>query len=113
LGIPNPYKIIHSFNTPSYKEKEFTLKANITKAFDTVEWPFVMECLYAINVPDKLIKFIKSLLQDSKLTMVVNGQGEGFFSPTRGLRQGCPMSSYFFILAMEFLTKRLDKAVQK
>jgi Reverse transcriptase (RNA-dependent DNA polymerase) len=66
-------EIIHSFNTPSYKEKEFALKANITKAFDTVEWPFVMECLYAINVPDKLIKLIKSLLQDSKLTMMVNG----------------------------------------
>jgi Reverse transcriptase (RNA-dependent DNA polymerase) len=42
--------------------------------------------------------------------VLINGTGDGFITRTRGLRQGYPMSAYLFIMAMEFLSRRLQKA---
>lgn len=37
-------------------------------------------------------------------SIVVNGKAEGYFVGERGMRQGCPMSPYLYILCSQGLS---------
>lgn len=106
-------EIIHSFQTRTYGDQSFMLKADVNKAFDTVQWHFVYAAMKAVNMPQQLISLVKNCLEASRVTILINGTGDGFLKPTRGLRQGCPLSPYLFILVMEFLTKGLQMAQRR
>ncbi len=44
--------------------------------------------------------------------MLVNGSPTGFFSSSRGLRQGDPLSPLFFLLVMEALSRLLERVTE-
>lgn len=46
-----------------------------------------------------------------KYSILVNRAPVGFFSPQNGLRQADPLAPFLFLLAMEGLSKILDKAI--
>jgi hypothetical protein len=84
------------------------------KAFDTVRWPFLYNCLKAMNFGEHFIHCIKTLYLDIESCISNNGHLSDFFSPSRGIRQGCPISSNLFVIIVEFLAKaiRLDPKVK-
>jgi Reverse transcriptase (RNA-dependent DNA polymerase) len=103
------WEIIHSFTSAGYEAASFALKADINKVFDTIEWSFIKRALEFMGLPDGLIQLIMSCIGERRITVLVNGKGEGFFKPTWGLRQGCSLP-YLFIIAMEVLTQGLNQA---
>ncbi|XP_010473202.1 PREDICTED: uncharacterized protein LOC104752695 [Camelina sativa] len=86
------------------------VKIDISKAFDSVQWPFLLHVLKAMDLPAEFIHWIELCIGTASFSVQVNGELGGFFRSTRGLRQGCSLSPYLFVICMNFLTRMLDKA---
>ncbi|CAA7032183.1 unnamed protein product [Microthlaspi erraticum] len=86
------------------------IKIDISKAFDSVQWPFLLNTLSAMNLPAQFIHWINLCISTASFSVQVNGELAGFFRSTRGLRQGCSLSPYLFVISMNVLSKLLDRA---
>lgn len=69
------------------KESHLLLKLDITKAFDSLSWPFLLEVLQHVGFGRKWCNLICLLLSTSSTQILVNGQPGPPISHLRGLRQ--------------------------
>ena len=86
---------------------------DISKAFDSVQWPFLLNTLRAMGLPEKFLKWITLCVTTASFSVQVNGELAGYFQSSRGLRQGCSLSPYLFVICMNVLSKLLDEAAAK
>ena len=90
------------------------LFVDFEKAFDSLEWTFIEKTLAHFKFGPSLIAWIKLFYTDIASCVQNNGWASEFFSLNRGVRQGCPLSSYLFLLCVEVLgsTIRNDKQIK-
>lgn len=87
------------------------MKLDISKAFDSVQWLFVLNSLKSMGFPAKFVHWIELCIISPSFSVQVNGDLAGYFQSSRGLRQGCSLSPYLFVLCMNVLSKKIDEAV--
>ncbi|KAH1039445.1 hypothetical protein J1N35_041188, partial [Gossypium stocksii] len=79
------------------------IKLDLEKAYDRTSWDFIDATLVAAGIPEFLRKVIVGAISLSSMQILWNGIPFQSFKPVRGIRQGCPLSLYLFVLCMEWL----------
>ncbi|XP_019168926.1 PREDICTED: uncharacterized protein LOC109164834 [Ipomoea nil] len=87
------------------------LKLDMAKAYDKMEWGFLEQILLRMGFDGRWIDIILRCVTTVRYKVSLNGCLTNHILPTRGLRQGDPLSPYLFILCAEGLGYLLSKAV--
>ena len=77
------------------------------KAFDRVDWAFLFRTLQHMGFGPSFISWIRLLYSNIRSAVLINGYTTDFFKPTRGVRQGCPLSPLLYVLTMEVLAANI------
>ena len=86
-----------------HNEPALLISADFQKAFDSLEWDFIVYCLNLFNFGPSIIKWIKVFHTNTTTRVSNNGWVTNMFNPSRGSRQGCPLSPYTFLICAEIL----------
>ena len=96
-------EVIHTIGKTRGKVGYMAFKIDLEKAYDKLEWNFIRSMLFIFNLPENLIEIIMSYITTVTTSILFNGGSLDAFSPSKGIRQGDPLSPYIFIMCMEYL----------
>ncbi|KAK9986443.1 hypothetical protein SO802_031394, partial [Lithocarpus litseifolius] len=102
-------EIIHTISKTRGRVGYMAVKIDLEKAYDRLEWSFIRGMLERYNLPDDLIELIMSCISSVSTSLLFNGGNLDSFCPSRGIRQGDPISPYIFILCMDFLGQLIQE----
>eukprot|EP00253_Pinus_taeda_P035656 PITA_35656 len=100
-------EMIHSLH--SRKIPGMLLQLDLSKAYDKVSWTYLEAILKAFGFSQPWIKWVLELIKSTRYSILVNGTPSKPFKPTRGIRQGDPLSPFLFVILMEGLSRLITK----
>ena len=104
------FEVMHYINQRRKgKEGLMAIKLNMSKAYDWVEWSFLEAMMWRMGFKDRWISLMMMCVTTVSYLVLINGEPKGKITPTRGLRQGDPISPYLFLLCAEGLSTMLRR----
>ncbi|BFG37610.1 hypothetical protein CerSpe_238840 [Prunus speciosa] len=82
----------------------------MNKAYDRIEWDFLELIMQKMGFAFSWIQLVMSCVTIVQLAMLLEGHPGRSFKPSRGLRQGDPISPYLFLFVSEVLSLMIQKA---
>jgi hypothetical protein len=80
------------------------VKLDMAKAYDRVEWQYLRSIMLQLGFKEAWVSLIMKCVESVTFSVRVNGHFSAAFKPTRGIRQGDPISPYRFLLCAEGLS---------
>jgi hypothetical protein len=76
---------------------------DFNKAYDRVDLSFLFAALERLGCPQEFIGVVKLLFLNAEACVSINGRTTGNFPVGQGVRQGCPLAPYLFLVIGEVL----------
>jgi len=108
-GIILSNEVIHSLKL--LKKPGMLLKLDLSKAFDKLSWHYIQKVLLAFGFNAIWTRWVMNLITSPSFSVLLNGSPSIPFRPTRGIRQGDPLSPFIFVLMAEGLSRLLKSAL--
>jgi hypothetical protein len=86
------------------------LKLDFEKAYDKVQWGFMMDVLKRKNFPPKWLEWMKQIVEGGKVGINIIGEDGHFFNTYKGLRKGDPLSPLLLNLVSDALATMFENA---
>jgi hypothetical protein len=107
------YECLHFMKRNAAKKHQHcALKLDMRKAYDRVEWNYLKAIMMRMGFHGRWVSLIMRLVSSVSFSVLFNGTPLESFRPSRGIRQGDPISSYLFLIAAEGLSGLLKKSRQ-
>jgi hypothetical protein len=91
------HEVLHSVHQA--RKQSLVLKVDYEKAYDKVNWLFLMEILEKRGIGGKWLEWIRRIIFRGYVGLTINNVEGEFFQTGKGLRQGDPLSPLAFYLS--------------
>jgi hypothetical protein len=89
------------------------LKLDFSKAYDKVDFSFMFQALHLLDFPQLFIHMVHLLFEKAVAKVLVNGRTTSAFQNLQGVRQGCPLAPYLFLVIGKILNHCIKKEAQR
>jgi len=88
------------------------VKFVISKVYNRMEWEFLRKIMLKIGFDERWVHLAMQCVSTTSYLVLLNGEPQGLISPSKGIKQGNPLSPYPFLFCVEGLSSLLRKAVE-
>ena len=102
------YEMIHRMrNRRRGKVGHMAIKLDVSKAYDREEWEFLEKIMLRIGFLGQWVNLAMLTVPTASYSIIINGEPCEYISPSRGIKQGDPLSPYLFLFCAEGLSSLL------
>lgn len=94
-------EIFHGMNHKRGREGWMTIKADMKKAYDRVEWNFVLKVLEQFGFSSAWVNWVKKCISTSSFSILLNGRPFGRIHPSRGIVKVTPSLLIYLFCALK------------
>lgn len=95
------------------KTEGLVLKVDFEKAYDNVNWNFLLDMLSKLGCGVKWCDWIRKCISTTSLSILINGSATDEVFPQKGLRQGDPLSPFLFNVVVEALNIIVERSKER
>ena len=94
------------------KDCYMAVKLDMSEAYNRVKWGFIEKVMERMGFHERWIALVMHCISTISYSILMNGVAYGSIIPTRGLRQGDPLSLYLFLLCTDGLSSLINNAAR-